>query len=97
MDPFACYFRNVQLTDHGEYETKSRDECRNDACRICDTFFSDMNQGDEDVKKDVVLELDDVLLDIVTQVVSNSYEESKETRVVVPSLAKNDGYNSSHY
>ena len=27
MDPFACYFRNVQLTDTGEYKTQSRYEC----------------------------------------------------------------------
>ena len=42
-------------------------------------------------------ELDELLLDVVTQVVSNSYEVSKETSVVVPSLAKEDSYDSSQY
>ena len=36
MDPFACYFRNVRVSPFGEYETLSREECGNDACRICD-------------------------------------------------------------
>ena len=37
------------------------------------------------------------MLDVVTQAVSNSHEESKETSVVVPLLAKVETYNSSHY
>ena len=54
-------------------------------------------EASDEEENDVVFELDEVLLDVITQVVSNSYEESKETSVIVPPLAKQDSYNSSHY
>ena len=45
MDPFACYFRNIQMTDFGDYKTLKRDECKNDACRICDQFFNELGNN----------------------------------------------------
>ena len=74
MDPFACYFRNVALTESGEYKTQSREECKNNACRICDQYFAKVAEdrigyGEEDV----AFELDDALADIVIQTVQNSY------------------------
>ena len=68
MDPFACYFRNVQLTDNGDYKSVSRSECGNNACRICDQFFNDMKpeDGSDGEEKETEYELDEVLLDVIT-------------------------------
>ena len=95
MDPFGCYFRNVRLTPCGEYETLNRTQCTNQACLICDQFFSDMKTNNDAISddEDVKIELDDQLLDIVTEAVSRSYSKSNETVLIIPEKIKKSDLN----
>ena len=41
--------------------------------------------------------MDDALLDVVSQVITNSYEQSQLTHLIVPAIAQREDFNSSHY
>ena len=44
FDPFACYFMNQRLSDKGEFQQISRSDCKNDACKLCDQYFTHIDE-----------------------------------------------------
>ncbi len=86
---------NTRLSDFGDFEKVSRSECLNDACKLCDQYFSHIDhrvRESEHSEETTNLSIDDDLMFLVEQSVINSLSQSNKTACITPAITSNEDY-----